>query len=65
MGTIIQFNPQHRATVPMDTGETPLQCEIVIFPGVRIERQETASPADAPGPKTEGADHGSRPRKSS
>ena len=65
MATIIHFNPQHRAAAPLAAGETLPQCEIIIFPGVRIEREETSFSVDAPGPKTAGVDHGSRPRKSS
>ena len=65
MATIIHLNPQHRAAAPLAAGETPPRCEIVIFPGVRIERRETPSSADAAGQRAGRADHGSRPRKSS
>ena len=65
MGTIIHLNPQHRAATSLAIGEPPPPCEIVIFPGVRIEREETPFAADASGPDSDGADHGSRPRKSS
>ncbi len=66
MSTIIHFNPPQRAAAPVAAGETLPLCEIVIFPGVRIERNVTPATADASGRKTQGAaDGGSRPRKSS
>jgi hypothetical protein len=65
MGTIIHLNPPQRAASPVVAGEPLPTCEIVIFPGVRIERQ--AAPTDeAPEPHTDrSTGHGGRPRKSS
>ena len=65
MGTIIHLNPQQRAVPPVTTGEVLPECEIVIFPGVRIERHETPFIADAPGPEVDEVHRGHRPRKSS
>ncbi len=66
MGTIIHLNLPHRAAVPPPAGEIPPQCEIVIFPGVRIERVETPYLDDTSGLEPNGGtSHGSRPRKSS
>jgi hypothetical protein len=66
MATIIHLNPSQRPAVTPAAGETPPECKIVIFPGVRIERQETPYFAEVPAPVTgDGAEPGSRPRKSS
>lgn len=66
MATIIHLNPPQRAAAPAATGEARPHCEIVIFPGVRIERQEVSYTAEMPGPETDGHTHNtSRPRKSS
>ncbi len=66
MGTVIQLNPQHRSAALPTAGEALPPCEIVIFPGVRIERGETLLVAETEPPVTSGsADHGHRPRKSS
>ena len=65
MGTIIHLNPLQKATPPPVAGEPPPACEIVIFPGVRIEREETPRIDEAPGPQANGTDHGRRPRRTS
>ncbi len=65
MGTIIHLNPLHRATPLVAAGEPLPQCEIVIFPGVRIEREQTPLLDGVPGPQANGTDHDSRPRRSS
>jgi hypothetical protein len=65
MGTIIQLNPPPRAAAPVIAGDVPPHCEIVIFPGVRIERHVPPDIADGPEPAASGTDRGHRPRKSS
>ncbi len=66
MGTIIQLNPPQRPAAPPVAGEPRSPCEIVIFPGVRIERAETTYFDDDSGLQPGGGtDHGNRPRKSS
>ena len=65
MGTIIQLNPPQRAAPPVAVGEVLPQCEIVIFPGVRIERNAAPLFVEASDPQADdGTGHG-RPRKSS
>jgi hypothetical protein len=66
MGTILHLNPPPRTATAATDDRVSRQCEIVIFPGVRIERHTGALPAA--GPKATaagGTDDGSRPRKSS
>ncbi len=65
MGTIIQLDPQRRAAAPPPPGATPTHCEIVIFPGVRIEREGTPYRDDATVEPGTGTDDRHRPRKSS
>jgi hypothetical protein len=67
MATIIHLNPPHRAVASLADGETLPPCEIVIFPGVRIERMEAPFGDDRSGLEPDdGAGHArSRPRKSS
>jgi hypothetical protein len=38
MGTIVQLNPPARRQPPAGEGAEAVRCDIVIFPGVRIER---------------------------
>ncbi len=65
MGTIIHLHPRERAATSLAIGDPPPPCEIVIFPGVRIERDRTAVVPGAAAPDGDGANHGNRPRKSS
>ena len=65
MGTIIHLNALQRTTVPQAAGEMPARCEIVIFPGVRIERVETPCFDDGSTEPETGTGNGHRPRKSS
>jgi hypothetical protein len=66
MGTILQFRPSNRQDAPRaDIGE---HCEIVIFPGVRIERHDDSVDLAArlSGPKGSfNGFGGRRPRKTS
>ncbi len=65
MGTIIHLNPQQKTAAPPAAGQTP-RCEIVIFPGVRIERDAPPLAAETGGRQTDGdVAHRRRPRKSS
>ena len=65
MGTIIQLKTPQRAAPAEAAGEVLPQCEIVIFPGVRIERTGAPLIVDASDPQADdGTGHG-RPRKSS
>lgn len=64
MGTIIHLNPPHKAAPPAIAGATLPPCEIVIFPGVRIEREPLPPMAEA-SDRRGGAGHDNRPRKSS
>lgn len=66
MGTIIQLSARARSAPPEKPGEGFGTCQIVIFPGVRIERQTSGS-GEEPVPRSvvdDGTDRG-RPRKSS
>jgi hypothetical protein len=66
MGTIIQLTARARSAPQENPPEGFGACEIVIFPGVRIERQTSASGQDFV-PRSvidDGTDRG-RPRKSS
>lgn len=60
MGTIHQLNPRSRTSLTGETASPSAPCEIVIFPGVRIERHEDVVFVDNDAP---GRDD--RPRKSS
>ena len=66
MGTIIHLNPLPKVAAPIAAGAPLPECEIVIFPGVRIEREEPRFAAEVHDPRSDGsADNGHRPRKSS
>ena len=66
MGMIIHLNPPPKATPLAATGEPVPQCEIVIFPGVRIEREKPGFAAEARDPQSDSdTGNGRRPRKSS
>lgn len=64
MGTILHLNPPHKAAPSAVVGGALPPCEIVIFPGVRIERE--APPPEASDRHDDaGTGHDNRPRKSS
>lgn len=66
MGTIIHLNPPQRAAAQPVARATPTECEIVIFPGVRIDRSARPYGDDeAAAEPAGGAGQGHRPRKSS
>jgi len=66
MATIIHLNLPPKAAAPVAMDDPPRQCEIVIFPGVRIEREEPRFSAEAHDPQpVDGTDNRRRPRKSS
>jgi hypothetical protein len=47
MGTVLSFT---RTVAPLPQRETPAgQAEVIIFPGIRIERDETGEPAPPAG----------------
>jgi hypothetical protein len=68
MGTVLSFKADSRERVA-DEPRQPTRCEIVIFPGVRIERQaddvgpDRSRPSSGSG-KLDGT-HGRRRRKTS
>jgi hypothetical protein len=66
MGTILQFRASNRQDAPRTNGAEP--CEIVIFPGVRIERHgdsvDLAARLTSPKGSFDGFG-GRRPRKTS
>jgi hypothetical protein len=69
MGTILSFRADGR-TRPDDAQRLREACEIVIFPGVRIERQDAAGDPDSAHESTgrgklDGTNARRRPRKSS
>ena len=69
MGTLLQLSASRRKASPQPSGEAP-DCEIVIFPGVRIERHDldlshrVRNAADGDGYDGFGGSNG-RPRKTS
>jgi hypothetical protein len=69
MGTIIQLDATTRGSARDRDTEAAQPCEIVIFPGVRIERHELDLGhriVDAlRGPDLDGVGGGRRPRKTS
>lgn len=65
MGTIIHLNPPHRAAAPSVARDTQTDCQIVIFPGVRIERPAMPYGDKAAAEPAGGTRQGHRPRKSS
>jgi hypothetical protein len=66
MATIIQLNPPQRAAPPAAAGDMPSRCEIIIFPGVRIERDATPYLDETPDLEPHGGtERGRRPRKTS
>jgi hypothetical protein len=68
MGTVLQFKADSRDRLADDASASGV-CEIVIFPGVRIERAAGATEPDeyrpVPGSKLDGTNGRRRPRKSS
>ena len=66
MGTIHQLNPRSRASLSAVASAPSEACEIVIFPGVRIERHaDTVSDAAFGFAGDDATDRDDRPRKSS
>ncbi len=66
MSTIIHLVPPHKAAPPVAAGEPLPACQIIIFPGVRIEREAPPFAAEASETRSDGdTANGSRPRKSS
>jgi hypothetical protein len=66
MGTILQFRASNRQDTPRTHGAGP--CEIVIFPGVRIERHDDSVDLAARLSDPKGSFNGfggRRPRKTS
>jgi hypothetical protein len=69
MSTVLQFRASARAE-PRRPFSDGAECEIVIFPGVRVERHETTDidlghRLDTSGGDFDGLGGGRRPRKSS
>ena len=67
LGTVLPFRAEGRDR-PTDERAQSADCEIVIFPGVRIERDRAAGPDEyhpAPGNKLDGTNGRRRPRKTS
>ena len=67
MGTVLPFRADSRDRLADDAPQAGT-CEIVIFPGVRIERQgKRAGPDEygSPGSKLDGTNGRRRPRKTS
>ena len=66
MATIIHLDPLPKTATPVAAGGPPARCEIIIFPGVRIEREAPRPTAEAYGPRADsGTGEAGRPRKSS
>ena len=66
MGTVLHFNRPLQTSAPLAEGDRPLECQVVIFPGVRIERHELSADTSPSRPSGRtNRDGGSRPRKSS
>ena len=66
MGTVLPFRADSRDRLADDARRSGT-CEIVIFPGVRIERLENRGPDEfgPPDRKLDGTNGRRRPRKSS
>ena len=66
MGTVLPFRADSRDRLVEDAPQSGA-CQIVIFPGVRIERLENSGPNEfgPPDRKLDGTNGRRRPRKSS
>jgi hypothetical protein len=64
MGTILQLNRQSRISVRHAETDPSPSAEVIIFPGVRIERHDAAWIAGLEEP-TEAGGSSDRPRRSS